>query len=131
MGAELLVFLVLLSAVLRLENVENGGRGQNVEDNRLDHCRRRESARAPGPLGGGSTGSGNPSCRGKGNGGGNPSRRGERRRAGQETDQGLEADRGRYGTTEVGHGGGGGRAQRRRPQRVPQRVPATDGAKEA
>ena len=51
MGAELLAFLVRLSAVLRLENVENGGRGQNVEDIRLDHRRWRESARAPGPPG--------------------------------------------------------------------------------
>ncbi|XP_066364991.1 uncharacterized protein [Miscanthus floridulus] len=60
-----------------------------------------------------STNSKNPSYQGKGNDGGNPSRRGERRRAGQETDRGLEADRGRYDATEVGHGGGGGRAQRR------------------
>ena len=73
--------------------------------------------RAPGPPGGGRTGTGsrNPSYRGKGNGGGNPSRQGERWRAGQEMDQGLEADRGRYGAMEVGHRGGGGRAQRRQP----------------
>ena len=56
------------------------------------------------------TGSRNPSCRGKGNDGGNPSRRGEWRRTGQETDQGLEANRERYGAIEVGHEGSGGRA---------------------
>ena len=75
---------------------------------------------APGPLEGGSTGtsSGDPCYRGKGNGGGNPSHRGERRRIGQEIDRGLEADWGRYDATEVGHGGGGGRAQRRQPTGV-------------
>jgi len=72
-----------LSSVARLEadrgrydvmEVGHGGGGGRAQR------RRKESARAPGPLGGGSMGpgSGNPGCRGKGNSGGNPSRRGER-----------------------------------------------------